>query len=221
LIGFVVNSKVKRFIKSQRNEKTLVTKKFLQALEAETERIVDLSVNRLPDGGILSLVAPAPIFNGTSLVCNTCIKKRIRELNPKIQVSKVFITSVNSYVINIIASSVRDIQGSYLQNVITDNEPEKVDIAPDAVVLKDTNISIDSSAGWDHIRVSYELGVQNATLLCYKQLFTAKTTKKIEEAVASMAKTYLHLMGILDDFTVKITKIERRKKGNTNGKIKK
>ena len=127
MIGYTVNSKVKRFIKAQRAKKILVTRTFLNALDAEIERAVVKTVEQTKGDHIHQLVVVVPDKKiSDRLVCDQRIKERIKKLKPEASVSKKLLTDINTYTGAIIIASIELIDGVYMKRLAAGSATARV-----------------------------------------------------------------------------------------------
>jgi hypothetical protein len=230
MIGHTVDSKVKRFAKAQRTEKTLITKEFLKQLEEEIERVTILTgkhpANKVSVTTLAVDIPSTPITD--RLICDSRIKQTINTgKKKKIPVSKHFLADLNTYVGAIIIASMDLVSGAYLTDLTTgeaDVTNAEVASVPSPVDGEEhppsstdsTQPSFTPALPREHTAVDYKIHTQGVELTGQMRIFTAKTTQQIEQVInLSVARTFASL-GIEGPFTVVIAGTERKKGKPTN-----
>lgn len=230
MIGFVVNSKVKRFIRANRESKTLITRDFLIALNAEIEGMTILSVERACDE-LLDLKRPislaAPISEGKiidRLVCDQRIKERIKEIKPDATISKAFLADINSYAGAIILESLKSVRGAYVKTLVIDDR-EIINNAQVEELSSPTTSKLENATLTEvkpipdlkiglptkFVDVVFEIHVQKVILTCEQRIYTGKNDKQLERAITSTTKRRFESTGICGSITIKMISIKREK----------
>lgn len=221
MIGFTVNTKVKRFIKSRRKEKTLINKSFLDALDNEIKRVTTISTEKLKksDTLLVNLMVEA---KGKSvderLICDVRIKQTVNKIRPDVNVSKQFLVSLNDYAAAVILASMELIDGAYMKELASGEAVVKVAGKSKHIKRIQDEMPVEDKPKFEpalpreHVAVDYDLYVQDTIIEVRGfRIFTAKTTERIKRAVEIMAKRNLENMGVNDDITIELLQIERKK----------
>ena len=227
MIGYTVNSKVTRFVKSRRKGKTLVTKAFLSALDAEIERMVVVSAETNTENNVTKLQVAVPDAKiSDRLVCDVRIKQRVAEINPEQVAGKQFLSDLNTYAGAIIITSIELIEGAYMTHLAAGDSTAKVadrvkaheEAHPDAPQVtitnrkgKATNAKFEAALPREHVEVEYTVCVQKAIITCSKTYYTAKTTEKLHSITATNVQRCMELIGVVEPAVVEITAVKRIK----------
>jgi len=221
MIGYTVNAKVKRFIKSYCNDReVLVTRDFLNALDQEIQRVVTISAEKNRQTMLVFPVVETPKEAVKErLICDVRIKQRVREINKDMVTTKSFLVAINSYVAAVIKASIQLLTGVKLTQLVTGDAvakhiDEKRSITPPMKKTPVKKCTIEPSLPREHIQVRYTVTVQQAVLQCAMNIYTAKTTERIERAVKVATQRYFTLLGITDPIEITLFKIERKKNLN-------
>jgi hypothetical protein len=226
MIGFVVNTKVARLVKSRRKEKTLITREFLAALEREIERVVVLAVEAADTDVIGRLLVDLPKKRVTDrLVCDQRIKERVREIRSKATVTRSFLADVNAYAGAVIVASMELIDGAYIRHLASGSATAKVvDRAKPTVERPAEESAVDEPSITprpetplgipDHICVHYSVIIGDATITCKRLFFTAYDDSKIERVTTLGVQRGLESIGYGGPFQVAILSTEKKGKSH-------
>ncbi|MFA7286930.1 MAG: hypothetical protein WC052_04705 [Patescibacteria group bacterium] len=229
-VGFIVHTKVKRFVATRRKTKTLVRGAFLDSLESEVKRIVMQSAEAVdyPSHKTLDtiIVSVPKIKIKDCLVCHTRIKQCVHDFKPDMLVSKRFLADVNTHAAAMVISSLETITGVYLEQVasgnatakIVDRQPKMAQQAidaelPDLPKADDADkYTFEPALPREYITVTCQVQVQGMTLLVNDFIiFTGKTNEQIKKTMTVMATRALSLFGVRDPVEVIVLEIKRQK----------
>jgi len=231
MIGYTVNAKVKRFARANHKGKVLITREFLDALDAEVERVVTVSVEKADkrDAYLTKLVVDVPDTQITDrLICDVRIKEQCGKVGGAgTACSKRFLTDLNTYVGATIITSLTLMQGVYLQNLVIGNATAKVAARVQAETEAETEAvpstpitskgkpiaKIEPCLPRDHVTASFEVCVQQAILVGSMRIFTSKTSKQITRSITQIVTRHLVGMGITETPTVRLLDTKREKDG--------
>ena len=224
MIGFTAKAKVKRFVLAQRKGvKTLMTKEFYAALDAEIERVVVASANAAEGNHLTAAIVDVPKKKiADRLICDVRVKERVHEVNAEMLVSKKFLTDLNSYTGAVLVTSVALISGAYMKQLAAGSATAK--IANRTEVSKVTEADEDEASSppaepyefepclpREHVKVTYTVSIQQAVIECEQFVFTAKTTERIEKFVKARAQQCMSTLGADGPVSVTLLKVERQK----------